>query len=283
LITSLKVTVVCENTVGTPADITGEWGLALLVEVPGLAVLFDTGARGALVPNARALGIDLDRVDLAVLSHGHYDHTGGLPALLRYRRRRLPVVAHPDVFTTRFVREDGGLRHIGLPFRRVELESLGADFLLAAGPRELAPGLFVSGEVPRRLSFEKGDARLVVPDGEREKPDPLRDDLSLYAVTRRGLVIILGCAHAGVANIVTHAREVTGVEKVHAIIGGTHLGAADPAQQDATMEYLRALDIELLAANHCTGLPTAAVLARIFRERFRFAPAGSRFTLPFGY
>ncbi|MDI6709890.1 MAG: MBL fold metallo-hydrolase [Bacillota bacterium] len=281
--TSMKVTMVCENTVGTPAGLTGEWGLGMLVEIPGLTVLFDTGAQGALVPNARTLGIDLDRVDVVVLSHGHYDHTGGLPAFLRYRRRRLPVVAHPDVFTPRFIREDGGLRHIGVPFRRVELESLGADFQLGAGPRELAPGLFAGGEVPRRLSFEKGDRRLVLLDGEREKPDPLRDDLSLYAVTPRGLVIILGCAHAGVANIVTHAREVTGVERVHAIIGGTHLGAVDPAQQEATVDYLRALDVELLAANHCTGLPMAAALARVFRERFRFAPAGSRFVLPFGY
>lgn len=281
MLTSLKITVLVENTVGGPGGFTAEWGLSMLIETAGSTILFDTGSLGALVPNSRVLDLDLRTVDFVVLSHGHYDHAGGLPAFLRYYHRRLPVLAHPDLFTPRFARGGARLRHIGVPHRQVELESLGADFRFDEGPRELTPGLWASGDVPRRTGFEKGDQRLVVRDANgEEKPDPLRDDLSLYAVTPRGLVIILGCAHAGLANIVEHARQVTGVDRVHAIIGGTHLGAVGASQQEATLSYLKALDVDFLAANHCTGLPMIAALSHLYRERFHFAPVGSRFTFP---
>ncbi|MDQ7790682.1 MAG: MBL fold metallo-hydrolase [Clostridia bacterium] len=282
MITDLKITILCENTVGVPIGVTGEWGSSILLEVPELTLLFDTGADGALVPNARALGIDLATVDLVVLSHGHYDHTGGLRAFLQYYQRPIPVVAHPEVFSIRFADTETGRRHIGVPFRRQELESLGANFRFATDPLELVDGLFVSGEVPRRSDGE-GDQRLVVLEGNRAKPDPFLDDLSIYAITDRGLVIVLGCAHAGVVNIVEHAREVTGVKKVHAVIGGTHLGPINPLQRKYALDYLRSLDLDLLAANHCTGLPVMAAMAGIFGERFRFASVGTVFTLPFGH
>lgn len=281
MITDLKITILYENTVGVPIGVTGEWGSSILLEVPGLTLLFDTGADGALVPNARALGIDLAAVDLVVLSHGHYDHTGGLRAFLQYYQRPIPVVAHPEVFSIRFVDTDTGRRHIGLPFRRQELESLGAAFRFTTDVLELGDGLLVSGEVPR-LTEGEGDQRLVVVEGNLAKPDLVLDDLSIYVVTDRGLVIILGCAHAGVINIVEHARALTGVEKVHAIIGGTHLGPINPLQRKYALDYLGSLGLDLLAANHCTGLPVMAAMAGIFGERFRFASVGTVFTLPLG-
>ncbi|MBO8129777.1 MAG: MBL fold metallo-hydrolase [Peptococcaceae bacterium] len=275
----LKITVLSENTAGVPLGLTGEWGLALLVETGGVRILFDTGERGHLLTNAAALGADLKSVDALVMSHGHYDHAGGMQAFLRLRGR-LPVYAHPDFFTSHY----GALpkaHYIGVPFCREELESSGAKFIFTREPREIAPGIWVSGEVPRKTGFEKGDNRLFcLENGHKKVPDPLRDDMSIYCVTPQGLVIILGCAHAGLVNIIEHARQVTGVNRVYGIIGGTHLGPAPVAQLEATIVFLQGLDLQFLAPNHCTGLPVMARLAGIFGPRFHFAPAGVSFTLP---
>jgi len=148
-------------------------------------------------------------------------------------------------------------------------------------PLEISPGVFVSGEVPRKTVFEKADETLFcLENGRNIMPDPFHDDMSLYCVTPEGLIIVLGCAHAGLVNIVEHAREVTGVSRVYGIIGGTHLGPAPVEQQEATINYLKELDLQFLGANHCTGLAVISRLANIFGPRFRFCPAGSSFSLP---
>lgn len=275
--TVLEITVLSENTVGAPLGLAGEWGLAMLVETAGKKFLFDTGERGALLENAAALGVGLASVDALVMSHGHYDHSGGMQAFLRLRGR-LPVYAHPDFFTFHYDNR-GKPRYIGVPFCKEALTSLGADFILTHEPRELTPGVWISGEIPRKTDFEKGDSSLICLDNTgNQVPDALYDDMSLYCVVPGGLVIILGCAHAGLVNIIEHAREVTGVSKVYGIIGGTHLGPAPVSQQEATINYLQSLELQFIAPNHCTGQPVMARLAGIFGSRFHFAPAGAKFT-----
>lgn len=272
----MQVTVLVENSVGRTLPIFGEHGLSLWVEYEGRKVLFDTGQRGAVVSNAALLGIDLKAVDAVVLSHGHSDHTGGLREVLEFIGRKVPVYAHPDLFAPHRVSSPWD-RYVGVPFAREELEAAGAEFVWVREPRELFPGFWLSGEVPRKTAFEKGDPRMyLVRDGERVQ-DPVLDDLSIFAQTQRGLVVLLGCAHAGLVNIVEHARAVTGSAKVAAIIGGTHLGPANAEQLAETETYLEKLGLELLAANHCTGLPVAAHLAARFGSCFRFAPAGEVF------
>lgn len=275
----LKITVLSENTVGVSLGLTGEWGLAQLVETAGMKILFDTGGQGCLLANAVTLGVDLKSIDALVMSHGHYDHTGGMRAFLRLRGR-LPVFAHPDFFNSHYSNIDKP-HYIGVPFCKEELESSGAEFIFTREPREIAPGAWISGEVPRKTDFEKGDSRLFcLENGINKVPDPLHDDMSLYCVTPKGLVIILGCAHAGLANIVEHARKVTGVNQVYGIIGGTHLWPMTVAQQEATITFLQGLNLQLLAPNHCTGQPMMARLAGMFGSCFRFAPAGASFNLP---
>jgi len=276
----LKITVLSENTVGLSRGVTGEWGLSLLVEAGMKRILFDTGEGGNLLGNAVSLGVRLKTVDTLVMSHGHYDHSGGMRSFLRHRGR-LPVFAHPDLFSSHYSSQDNP-HYIGVPFCREELESLGAEFTFSREPREIAPGIWVSGEVPLKTGFEKGDHRLfrLEKNGCRTAPDPLRDDMSLYCLTPKGLVIVVGCAHAGLVNIVEHGRTVTGVEKVYGIIGGTHLGPAPVEQQEATIAFLRGLDLQFLSANHCTGLPMIARLSEVFGSRFFFGPAGTTFTLP---
>lgn len=275
----LKLAVVCENTVGTTGGIIGEWGLSIYLEVSGMKILFDTGESGVLLNNADIMGIDLQSVDALVLSHGHYDHTGGMKSFLRHRGK-LPVYAHPNLFAHHFSTPKKP-RYIGVPHRKELLECLGAEFLYIEKPFEITPGVFISGKVPRKKFFENDQETLFsLENGKIVMPDPFHDDMSLYLVTPEGLFIILGCAHAGLINIVEHAREITGESRVYGIIGGTHLGPAPVAQQEATISYLEELDLQFLGANHCTGQAVIARLANIFGQRFKFCPAGSIFTIP---
>ncbi|MDA8335397.1 MAG: MBL fold metallo-hydrolase [Peptococcaceae bacterium] len=273
-----RITVLVENTVGVAAGLIGEFGQCLLIETEGGKILFDTGGRGWLVNNALALGIDLKTVDALVMSHGHFDHSGGMQAFLRLRGR-LPVYAHPDFFAPRF-NAAGKNPYIGVPFCREELVSSGADFVFTQEPAEIRPGVWVSGEVPRKTDFEPGDSRLYTLRGEERMADPFRDDMSIYCVTPLGLLVVVGCAHAGLVNIIEHGREVTGLAKVYGVLGGTHLGMVPPAQQENTIAYLRNLSPQFIAANHCTGLAMIVRLASLFGPVFRFAPAGAGFTLP---
>jgi 7,8-dihydropterin-6-yl-methyl-4-(beta-D-ribofuranosyl)aminobenzene 5'-phosphate synthase len=276
----MKITVLIENSVGVliPMGLLGEHGLSLWIEHENYKILFDTGQTGRVVENAIRLGINLKEADFIVLSHGHYDHTGGLRAVLEYIGRPIDIYAHPDIFSLHCVSSPVD-RYIGIPFRQEELESLGARFKWIKEAQEIFPGIFLSGEVPRRTPFEKIDERMYIKAEDKKLPDPILDDMSLFIKTSKGLVIILGCAHSGVINIIEHAKEVTGEEKIYGIIGGTHLGPASGKQIEETLIKFAQLNLGLIVANHCTGLPVAARFKEIFGSRFKFGATGEVITI----
>lgn len=274
-----RLTILCENSVGKPGRAVGEHGFACLVETPTRTLLFDTGQGLGLQVNSRELELDLAAVDGIVLSHGHYDHGDGLPAALALTGPS-PIYTHPDLFVPRFWRSPFELRAIGLTPTQSELETQGADFDFDREFRQLAPGVWLSGEVPRVNAFETGDPHLVIRDDDAYRPDPLHDDQSLILDGREGLILLLGCAHAGIANIMHHALQKTGRNRIHAIIGGTHLGPAGDAQFSASLKALRAHGVERLAVGHCTGLGRSAQLVAEFGGRCSFAAVGSTFEFP---
>ncbi|HDS16307.1 MAG TPA: MBL fold metallo-hydrolase [Proteobacteria bacterium] len=269
-----RITVLCENSVGMPFGGVGEHGFSCFIETGQGNYLFDTGQGLGISGNALALKKDLASLRAIMISHGHYDHTGGLPQVLR-QCGRIPVYAHPEIFIERFW---GELRRdIGIPFRRNYLESLGADFRFSRELRELAPGLFLTGEIPRRNDFELGDENMVAvtADGRELRPDPINDDLSLVLDSDQGLIVILGCAHAGMVNILDYVREKFNRERIYAVIGGTHLGFSSPLQFERTLEVIDSYQIEKLGVSHCTGLEPAARLYARMPERFFFACVGA--------
>ena len=273
---TIRLTILCENSVGVPFGLLGEHGFACFLETPAGNYLFDSGQGQTLIPNARRLGTDLKTVRALLISHGHYDHTGALPQVFE-ECGGLDVYAHPGIFAERYWERDGTRRFVGIPFRRDYLETLGARFKLDVELREIGTGVFLTGEIPRRNAWEKGDPNqlAVTERGEILRPDPVYDDLSLVVDTPKGLLLVLGCAHAGLINILEYVRERFTGKRIHAVVGGTHLGFATEEQFEETLSLIDRYEIDRVGVSHCTGLPRAARLGARLGERFFFGSAGT--------
>lgn len=263
----MNVTILVDNTALFDRMFIAEHGFSAFIEAGAKKILFDTGYSDAVVRNAAKMGIDLLDLDYIVLSHGHFDHTGGLwhilhrfmEATIEETGYRLPkLVAHPRCFLPRPklpVADNGSILSADAVQRALPLE-------LSLTPLELTPGLFFLGEIERQFSFETfdpGPRRIVLPDGTVEK-DVILDDSALAFRGRDGLVVISGCAHAGICNTLEYAMKVCNESRVQDIIGGLHLTRQGP-QLDGTVAYMKKLHPLALHACHCTSLGAKVALA----------------------
>jgi len=271
-----RITIICENTVSSKGGL-GEHGFAAYVETERGNYLFDTGRGEGLIPNLLQFDKDPLSIQKVILSHGHQDHTGGLASILELLGE-VEVLAHPDLFSARYRISQKERREVrkfvGLKFQRTYLESLGARFILEKNFREVTREMFLTGEVPRKTSFETGDPKLLAESQGKLIPDPIWDDQSLVVESQKGLVLLLGCAHAGMINILEHVIANTGKDRIHAIVGGTHLDFATSSQVEETITELKKFRVDRIGVSHCTGLKTASRLYTEFGERFFFGQVG---------
>ncbi len=251
-----------------------EHGLALWIETAGLRILFDTGQSDAFDSNARVRGIATTMADALVLSHGHYDHTGGVAHALA-RAPGMQIYAHPAVTRPRCSIRDGVAKDLQMPAdaRRALAQHPPARLHWVRQPSMLAPTVGLTGPIPRTTAFEDVGGPFFL-DAAGAQPDMIEDDLALWIATPAGLVVCCGCCHAGLINTLQYICRVAGATRIAGIIGGLHLLHADAARMAATSAALRAYAPRQIIACHCTGAQALQALHTAFPEQVTTARTG---------
>jgi 7,8-dihydropterin-6-yl-methyl-4-(beta-D-ribofuranosyl)aminobenzene 5'-phosphate synthase len=249
----MNVTCVIDDAVQRSSAFWGEHGLAFLIETEAGRVLFDTGQSGAvLLHNLEFLGVDPATIDALAISHAHYDHTGGLPALLERVRPATPLYANPDLFRERFSRREGEPRSVGLSLTREELAARLA-LRLGAKPQEVVPGVWTTGEIMSRPGPQGSSAYHLVREGDTFVADPYRDDMALVLEMDDRLVLLCGCCHAGLLNTLAHVQRIF-ERPIAAVAGGLHLTSATADYLQRVSDVLVGMEsVQHVYPNHCTG------------------------------
>jgi 7,8-dihydropterin-6-yl-methyl-4-(beta-D-ribofuranosyl)aminobenzene 5'-phosphate synthase len=266
-----------------------EHGLSLLVTVynGGMknTILFDTGYTKIGVPhNMEFLGVNSEAIEAVVISHGHMDHTGALYPILDKMPGRIPLVLHPGAFVyPRYTAApDGSKRLWPRTLVRDDLKQKNVELVESKTPTLIADDrIMVTGEVERKTGFEKGMPNALLEKDGKFVHDPITDDQAIVVKLKdKGLVVISGCAHAGIVNTIMFAQKTTGEEKVHAVIGGFHLsGPFFEKIHDDTIRELKNMDPEVIVPMHCTGWKAVQRFQKEFSSRFVLNSVGSMITL----
>lgn len=258
----MKIIVLFENHAGFKKGLLGYHGFSLFIEYGGRRILVDVGTEGKiLLHNMEALEIDPEKIDVVVLTHGHYDHTGGLKEFLRARRGAIDVYAHPEIFLHRIALKPKR-RDIGIPYLQEELEKLGANFILDKKPLKIFDGVWTSGEI-RRVTWDRRVGYIVKDNGLIK--DPVRDDIALAVEDGESVIVITGCGHSGILNIVAQSSLN---KPVKALIGGFHLVGSNERLRREAIRGLKELGVQKIYAGHCTGFEAMASFMYTFGKNF---------------
>jgi 7,8-dihydropterin-6-yl-methyl-4-(beta-D-ribofuranosyl)aminobenzene 5'-phosphate synthase len=273
---SVKITTLADNVVYV-SRLLGQFGFSAHLEIKDNkgkkhTVIFDTGSnKSSLLYNIRALKLDLSPLESIVLSHGHYDHTSATVEIARKAKNKVKIFAHPNAFYPKFKIKKGKKEPHGMPKRegRTEIEKKGAQIIETTQPTQIIPGIMASGEIPRITPFEKLAWRnMTIVDGKAVR-DKLLDDQALFInIARKGVLVICGCAHAGLINTLEHALNVTKTKRLYGFIGGTHLIHPKETRLKETIAHLKKLNLQLISPAHCTGHKSIAALNQAFPDEF---------------
>lgn len=256
----VEITVLMDNKIVGRRGLIAEHGLSMYVEYRGRGLLFDCGPGPGFLSNARRLGVDLSHAETVVLSHNHYDHAGGFRDLAEAGLAPEQVCTGPDFFQTKYGREGIRLSNISCGFDGEFLRSQGIRHREIRGVEELFPGAWLVSGFPRVNDFETVPERFVRRTAEGFFSDDFRDETCLALETDKGLAVVVGCAHPGIVNMVSHISKTLG-KPVWAVFGGAHLSGASQDRIEKTLRGLKTLGVSLLGLGHCSGEMVEAAIA----------------------
>ncbi len=252
-----------------------EHGLSMIVEEEGHKILFDCGQSNQIIKNAKKLNLELDDLNQIVLSHGHFDHTGGLLAVLGLNKN-IDVCGHPGIFDKKYSRKKKQ-RYTGIQEERELYENNGANFILSAESIKLAKNIYTTGQIPRKTSFEKVDESFIKMKGDEYIKDEILDDLSLVIERKEGIILILGCTHSGIINTLKHVVDMTGRDNFLLIIGGMHLAGKEKHYVEKTLEEISRYKINCLVPTHCSGVANLPLFEKYFGDKLIYGSTGKVF------
>ena len=284
-IESLKIYVLAEDYSGYNSYFLAQHGISFLLETESngkkLRILFDTATYPEpIFFNMKILNIDPKTINMIVLSHSHFDHTGGLMGIMKKIKKEVPIFAHPDIFKKSFIVEPE-FQYIGIPDRgsnfKENIEKLGGVWILSKDPIQLSSGIFTLGEIvkPDRVNFEKNIGISIQKlEGEHIVQDEVEDEIGLGIVVKDELVVIGGCSHPGIISMIQKAVKISGINKISAVIGGFHLIDSNIQRIIDTVDAFKQLGVRKLYTGHCTGLKAESMLMEEFGERFEKLHSG---------
>lgn len=272
---AVKITIIVNNL--AEAGLMVEHGFSLWIETEDKHILYDTGQGLTLEHNTQKLNIDLGKTDILVLSHGHYDHTGGITKVVHHNPS-INLYCHSEAVQPRYAIHKGDPRPIQMPAESMEAidRMTSRQLHWVSEPQWFSDQLGITGPIPRITKFEDtGGPFFLDPEGSR--PDPIDDDLALWINTEKGLVICVGCCHAGLINTLKHIQHLTHGLKIHAVIGGFHLVNAGNERLDQTIGVLQTIKPDILVPCHCTGEHAVEVLQNALGKTVTTGLAGMVF------
>ena len=273
---SISITTLVENTVAqSGTHLIGEHGLSFLVETENHKILFDTGQKLALCHNTSVMGISLGEIDSVVLSHGHYDHTGGLQCLLEHYRN-FTLYAHPNVFNEKIKGASDKYKYIGIPVEKNLLDKKKVRLILDKKPVQLSSRVMTTGEIPLENDFEEVGSTFFLKKDSGIVADTLNDEQALILETDNGLVVLVGCSHRGVINTIEHVIELTGEDKIHALMGGLHLQKASGSKLKKIIDHLHHYELKKIGVGHCTGANALIALSNEFNDKVFLNAVGNK-------
>ncbi len=279
----MEIVTLIENLV-YKGGLKGEHGLSFLIKTGKHKILFDTGQSGSVLDNARAMGEDLRDVDFIALSHGHYDHTGGLEKVLEINKTA-KVVMKRSILEEKYSNSSGSMKEIGFKLRG-RYREYPNEFILLDGDYNLGDGIRVVGDIGKYSDFEGIQEGLFVKEEDKYVRDRFSDELFLIVEKNEGLNIITGCSHRGIINILRSAMDKTGIERINLLLGGMHLSGMKILDKDLreenddrmvrTIQEMKKIDIERIYTNHCTGIDGFMKLRETMGEKVYYSSTGSR-------
>lgn len=265
----MKITTLIENQAGEDENLHTEHGLSVYVEVDGKHILFDTGQSGNFIDNAKELNIDLKKLDYVIISHGHYDHSGGFERLVKEINPNIKLYIGNGFFNKKYslISEDN-YEYIGNPFdesflkeKKIPTEYINQDVI------NITENLSIFTNFNRKKEFENTNQDMYLKENGKYKKDIFLDEISMGIKTDKGLFVIVGCSHVGIVNILDTIIQRTNMN-IYALIGGTHLIKEDNEKINKTIEYIKEKNIKLVGACHCTGKQGLTMLSQQLEENF---------------
>ncbi len=270
----LKVRILTDDRV-RKRGLLAEHGLSLWIEKDGQSILFDTGQTSVYTHNAEEMGIKLEKADCIVVSHGHYDHGGGLQYFPSMKNPPT-IYAHPDAFLKKYasVNQDEPSREVGMPFELSQQAWLKEHIVYTKEPLRIDEGIFLSGQIPRKNNFEEVPVDFYYEKDGLIKEDKIWDEQMLIIVNDDEIALFLGCSHPGIINCIQYARELVPDKSIRLLIAGMHLDNVEPSRLNKTIQILNDMDIRNIVPMHCTGFEAMCKMRSALGDRCQLLCTG---------